>query len=243
MIFAAGYGTRLRPLTDAIPKALVPIGETTMLEIVARRLIAAGAGRIVVNVHHHADQIEELIRFRNRFGVDVVVSDERARLLDTGGGLARAAPFLTSSDPFLLHNVDVFSDIDLRRLAEAHRETSPLATLVVNTRQSSRHLLFDDHGLIGYGNDATGLSERVRAVIGRERRYAFCGIHAISPRIFDLITEQGAFSIIALYMRLAMLGERIIPHVALDDELWIDIGSHLELERAREIARTRQRSS
>lgn len=214
-----------------------------MLEIVARRLIDAGTQKLVINVHHHADQIRDVVRRCDSFGVDVVISDESDALLDTGGGLAKAAPLLTSSDPFLLHNVDVFSDVDLRRLTATHRESSPLASLVVNTRPSSRYLLFDDVGLVGYGNDATGLCEKARPVVGVERRYSFCGIHAISPRIFNLITEEGAFSIIALYMRLAGLGERILPHPMLDHELWIDIGTPTELERTREIARAQDRSS
>lgn len=243
MILAAGYGSRLRPVTDTIPKALVSVGQLTMLEIVARRLIDAGTKRLVVNVHHHADQVESLIRRQKEFGVETVISDERDALLDTGGGLAHARRLLTGSDPFLLHNVDVYSDIDLCRLLESHRSANSLATLVVNNRPSSRYLMFDDHGLTGHGSDLTGIVERARPNIGLERRYAFCGIHAISSRIFDLITERGAFSIVTLYTRLAAMGQNIVPLVARDDELWIDVGAPERLEQARRIAASRPQSS
>lgn len=237
MIFAAGIGTRLRPLTDTTPKALIEVGDMPMLERVARRLVAAGADRIIVNVHHHAEQI---IAFLDRLdlGVQTLVSDESDLLLDTGGGLSNASRLFRRDKAFLVHNGDIYSDIDLRALFASHNDQRELATLAVMERDVSRYLLFDEDGsLCGYGNLSTGLLRTAREPAGRTTALGFCGIHAISSRIFDRITERGPFSIIDLYLRLASEGERIAAH-RVDGATWIDIGKPEQLARARELARS-----
>lgn len=233
MILAAGLGTRLRPITDTIPKALIPVGGVPMLERVARRLIAAGATQLVVNVHHHAGQIEAFLRERHGFGVHVSISDESDGVLETGGGLLHAAPFFRRDAPFFLHTADVLSDCDLRAVYRFHQEQQggALATLVVNNRPATRYFLFDDDGLCGHGNDATGVVRHAREPIGQLRAMSFCGIHVIAPRIFELITERGKFSIVDLYLRLAADGHRLLPYDS-SGCLWIDIGKPEQLQRA-----------
>jgi NDP-sugar pyrophosphorylase family protein len=233
MIFAAGLGTRLRPLTDSMPKALIDINGRPTIEHVARRLIAAGATRLIINVHHHGGMIERYIREHDSFGVEVLFSDESDLLRETGGGLAFAAPLFRRDAPFLLHNADVISDIDLAELYRTHCRNAPLATLVMMERPTSRYLVVDEEGLFcGWGNSATGAERLARTPTGEGIRLGFCGIHAISPEIFDTIEESGVFSIISLYMRLAEQGARIETYRA-DGARWIDIGSHEQLELAR----------
>lgn len=234
MIFAAGLGTRLRPLTDEIPKALVEIGGVPMLEHVARRLVGAGASRLIINVHHHAEKVRRFIAEREGFGVEVLVSDETELLLDTGGGLRNAAPLFHGDAPFLIHNVDVVTDIDLSCLYDAHCGGGALATLAVLERDSRRYLVFDNQGLCGYGGPQGG--QMAREPEGSVQRLGFTGIHAISPEIFSLIEEEGVFSIIPLYMRLAAAGHRIMPH-RVDGSHWMDIGSPEKLAQAREMVR------
>ena len=233
MILAAGLGTRLRPLTDETPKALVEVGDVPMLEHVARRLIAAGATRLVVNLHHHAAQIRDFLRRRDDFGVEVVLSDEPERPLETGGGLQHAAPLFRREAPFLLHNVDVLTDLDLRALYAARAQDDALAALAVRARETPRYLVFDAAGLCGYGNADTGHEHLIRTPEGTVERLDFCGVQALAPRIFDLMTEDGAFSIINVYLRLARAGEVIRPF-RVDGAFWIDIGRPERLEAARQ---------
>ncbi len=235
MIFAAGLGTRLRPYTDTTPKALIEVGGRPMLELVARRLVAVGADRIIVNVHHHAGQMNAFLEGLD-LGAEIAISDESDHLLETGGGLKKAAPLFRGSEPFLLHNGDIYSEIDLAALYRAHDESRSLATLAVMERDTSRYLLFDGEGsLCGYGNRATGLLRKGREPIGPTVELGFCGIHVISPRIFELITESGPFSIIDLYVRLIAAGHRVAAH-RVDGSVWVDIGKPEQLERARSLA-------
>lgn len=232
MILAAGLGTRLRPLTNDIPKALVPVGDRPMLEHVARRLIEAGATRLVINVHHHADQIQRFLEERDHFGVEVFVSEEPAQRLETGGGLKHASRFFQKKAPFWMHNADVFTDIDLRALYEAHEASGALATLACRAAETPRYLTFDaEDNLCGYG-DREGNEHIVRAPACATERLDFCGVQVISPRIFDLMTETGVFSIINTYLRLSSEGERIVPY-RVDGATWIDVGNHERLEEAR----------
>jgi len=233
MILAAGLGTRLRPLTDTIPKALVEIEGITMLERVAHRLIAAGATRLIVNAHAHAEQIGRFIEEREGFGVETYVSDESDCLLDTGGALLKAAHLFRRDGVFLLHNADILTNLDLRALLVAHHNAGdPLATLFTMHRESTRYLAFDAQGLYASGNAATETERTARSPRGAIERLGFGGVHAISTRIFDMIEERGVFSIIPLYLRLAGLGERILPYTS-DAAIWFDIGSMEKLERAR----------
>ncbi len=236
MILAAGRGTRLIPITDEVPKALVDVDGVPMLERVARRLVDAGARRIVVNVHHLGDQVVRFIEEREGFGAEVVISDESDMLLDTGGGLYHAREAFAGDEPILLHNVDVLSDIDLAALVDRHRSSDALASLAVMEREATRHLLFDDVGLVGHGNAATGSDRMAREPRTAVRRMGFCGIHVLSPTIFNRITERGVFSIIDVYMRLAAEGEPIVP-IDVNGAFWMDIGTHRQLEEARRCVR------
>lgn len=253
MILAAGLGTRLRPLTRDRPKALVEIAGRTMLEIALSRLRSFGIREVMINVHHFAGMILDYLKTNENFGMRIEVSREEL-LLDTGGGLKKAAWFFLEEsggpeNPFILHNVDVISTIDLRRMVEFHTVNRALATLAVQNRETSRYLLFNDQlRLCGRRAAPGGKSELVRSnptVTLREgaasalpknaestgasapevplQALAFSGIHVISPRIFPMMTEEGAFSIIDSYLRLAARGENILAFRA-DEYYWRDLG-------------------
>ena len=231
MILAAGRGTRLQPLTDTVPKALVRVGGVTMLERTARRLIAAGTSRLIVNSHHLGEQVDRFMEENDFFGVEGYVSREEEEILDTGGGLLAAARFFRRDSPFFLHNVDILCDADLQAMYRAACASQALAVLAVMEREATRYLLFDREGLCGHGNAAAGTERLARQPVGETERLGFCGIHVISPRIFGLIEERGTFSVIPLYMRLAGAGERILPW-RIDDARWLDIGTPEKLEQA-----------
>ena len=223
MVLAAGLGTRLRPLTNDRPKALVEINGRSLLEITLERLREFGVTDVIINAHHFADMMIEFVR-RNRSGMNLEISREEV-LLDTGGGLKRAAHFFLnqgSAEPFLLHNVDVISNIDLRRMIEAHHANGALATLAVQHRKTSRYLLFDEQQQLVGRRKGEGDPEMVRSAINPQA-LAFCGIHVISPRLLQLLTEDGVFSIINAYLRLARSGEKILGFRA-DDYIWRDLG-------------------
>ncbi|HWK88921.1 MAG TPA: nucleotidyltransferase family protein [Longimicrobium sp.] len=234
MVLAAGLGTRLRPLTDHTPKALIDVGGVPMLERVARRLVEAGADRLIINVHHHADQIEAYVRERGGFGVECVVSREPGRPLETGGALLAAQALFRGDAPFFVHNADIVTEIPLREMYGVHSSSGALATLAVMERSTSRHLLFDDAGLLGRTDEKKAVDLRVRDPIGPVRKLAFGGVHVISPRFPGLLTERGAFSILDPYLRLAAAGERIVPF-RVDAYRWVDIGRPEQLEEARRL--------
>ncbi len=244
MILAAGLGTRLRPLTDTRPKALVEVGGRTLLEIALSRLHSFGIRDVIINTHHFSGQIADCLRTHDNFGMRIEISHEEV-LLDTGGGLKKAANFFlgdpaSSGEPFLLHNVDVISNIDLRRMIEFHAENRALATLAVQERISSRSLLFDDElRLCGRKSAAPGATGEGQTEMFRDssrtRALAFCGIHVISPRIFPLMTEVGVFSIIAPYLRLAGRGEKILGFRA-HEYRWRDLGRLDDLMKAEQDA-------
>jgi mannose-1-phosphate guanylyltransferase len=236
MILAAGLGTRLRPLTDDRPKALVEVAGRTLLEITIARLREFGVREVVVNVHHFAGMIVEYLRQKNNFGMRIEISEEGS-LLDTGGGLKRAAWFFReegpAAAPFILHNVDVISSIDLGRLLGFHTRNQALATLAVQRRRSSRYLLFDEQErLCGRRLVEERKTELVRPS-PRLQEAAFCGIHAISPRLLETMREEGAFSIVQAYLRLAGEGERIVAYSA-DGDSWRDLGKPESIARASE---------
>ena len=231
LIFAAGLGTRLRPLTDTTPKALLTVGGRSLLERVAARLVAAGATRLVVNVCHHAERIAEHVAERD-LGVPVRISREPGGPFDTGGGLKRARHLFTHRAPILLHNVDVLTDLPLERLLAAHAAAGALATLAVAERPSTRRLLFDADGLLGRQDDGRGLDVRVRPAVGEVVTVPFTGVHVVAPELLGRITEEGTFSILDTYLRLAAEGARVLPFRA-DGAAWIDVGRPADLERAR----------
>jgi NDP-sugar pyrophosphorylase family protein len=235
MILAAGLGTRLRPLTDNTPKALVTVGGTPMLERIARRLIAAGVDRLIVNVHHHADQIRDFVATRDGFGIQVLFSEEPDAPLETGGGLLQARPHFRDA-PFFLHNVDVVTEVDLGAMYRAHHETGALVTLAVSNRPSSRLLEFDDAGLRARVDRQADRVDAARPAQGEPRARAFAGIHVISPAFFDLVEERGAFSIMVPYLRLAGEGQSI-HSFEIGAALWLEVGDPERLERARRFLR------
>ena len=236
MILAAGLGTRLRPLTDSRPKALVEVAGRTLLEITVTRLRSFGVREVIINVHHFADMIVEYLRRNDNFGMRIELSRE-ATLLDTGGGLKKAAPFFleNASDqktPFFVHNVDVISTVDLGRMLRIHTENQALATLAVQDREASRYLLFDQElRLCGrqLGRDQAELVRRYEHL----QRLAFCGIHVISPGLFSLMKEEGAFSITDAYLELAARGADIMGFRA-DEYYWRDVGGLASLRQANE---------
>ncbi|MDR3739710.1 MAG: sugar phosphate nucleotidyltransferase [Terracidiphilus sp.] len=226
MVLAAGLGTRLRPLTDDRPKALVDVGGRTMLELTLQRLQSFGICAVMVNAHHFADLLIDYLKAHDSFGMQIEISREDV-LLDTGGGIKKTAEFFLRDGepdaPFLVHNVDVLSDIDLNAIKDFHLQRAALATLAVQERRTSRYLLFDEQGLLcGRRAGLDGEPEMARPADVTQAR-AFCGIHVLSTRIFPLLTETGAFSIIPAYLRLAGQGERIAAFRA-DGYHWRDLG-------------------
>ncbi len=238
MILAAGIGSRLRPLTDEVPKALLDVGGAPMIERVIGRLKSVGVTEIIVNLFHLGDRVVEFLAAQDNFGLRIEFTHE-SQLLDTGGGLKNAAWFFDDGKPFLLHNVDVLSEIDLGELLRFHRATGPLVTLAVQDRPSSRRLVFDREDRLCGRESPEGL-EWARGPVSGGERLAFTGIHVIDPAIFPKLTETGSFPIIQAYLRLAGQGERIVAYRA-DGRYWQDIGSPQKLEAARRRGKERGR--
>lgn len=231
MIFAAGLGTRLRPLTGVLPKALIEVGGIPMIERVILKLKSARITGILINLHHFPDQIKNFIHQKNSFGLNIQFSDESEELLETGGGLKKASFFFDDGKPFLVHNVDVLSNVNLLEMINFHTKNKALATLFVQERQTSRYLLMNDQNhLAGWKNEKTN---ETRLCFPQEKilkKMAFNGIHIIDPRIFDLFTEQGKFSIIDTYLRLATT--EIITGFMDESALFVDIGKPESLLQA-----------
>ncbi len=229
IILAAGLGTRLRPLTNTKPKALVEVAGVPLLEIVLKRLIAAGVTEVIINLHHFPEQIRDFVHSKSDFGLRVEFSHEKDRLLDTGGGLQQAAHFFDDGAPFYLHNVDIVSDFDLRAMLAAHMSEPRLVTLAVNQRETARYFIFDaDLTLCGWKSLKTGVVKNARAPKGNSLDLAFAGVHVISPEIFALLRERGSFSIVDSYLRLAAQGETIKAY-RIDGFEWRDVGKLSEL--------------
>lgn len=240
MIFAAGLGTRLRPLTDSTPKALIEVGGRTMLERVILKLRDAGVSRMVVNVHHHAAQVVDYLNANGGFGADISVSDETGRLLDTGGGVVHAASLLRAggAEPVVLHNADILTDFPLGDMIAAHELTAPDATLLVARRKSSRGLLFDGCGVMG-GWWRTDGSEIRPAGVNPDNfeSFAFGGVHIIAPSVIDALEEYAAtagevFSITPFYADRCrfMCFRSFMPE---GEYRWFDIGRPETLRLAR----------
>lgn len=231
MIFAAGLGTRLKPLTDTMPKALVSVGGEPLIRRVLQRLADAGVGRVVVNVHHFASQITQYLSENNNFGLDIAISDETEGLLETGGGIKHAARLFDAGSPVLIHNVDILSNVNLRKFyniaAESEVAAIPVdAVLLVSWRKTKRYLLFnDDMRLVGWTNIETGeVKSPYPGLDPRKcRMYAFAGIHVISPRMFPLMDDfPEKFSIIDFYLNTCATHN--IKGYVKDDLKLMDIG-------------------
>jgi N-acetyl-alpha-D-muramate 1-phosphate uridylyltransferase len=228
MILAAGKGTRMLPLTESMPKPLIQIQGVTLLEHTIRYLKYYGVDEIIINVHHFAGQIIDFIRERNSFGIRIEFSDETGELLDTGGGLYKARWFFDDGQPFILTSSDVITTLDIKAMMLHHRKMDSLVTLAVKHRKSSRDFIFDSNfSLCGWHNNNTGETRMVKEA-DHPVNIAFSAIHVISPAIFDHIIERGRFSIIQLYLRLAL--QHPIRGFEHDDSMWIECGQHGYLE-------------
>lgn len=230
IIFAAGLGSRLRPLTNYKPKALVELNGEPLIAGVIKKLFVAGVTEIVVNLHHFANELRDYIT-GNNFGVIIHFSDESQFLFDTGGGLKKAAGFFDDAQPFYAYNVDVLSNIDLKNLYNQHIANNAIATLAVRNRKSSRFLLFDkDNQLSGWENIVSNEQRLINTNREDLHPFAFSGIQVIDPRIFDLMAEVGRFSIIDVYLRIAKT-EKIKAYIH-DEDYWFDLGTINQLEEA-----------
>lgn len=249
MIFAAGLGTRLSPLTDNRPKALVEVEGKSLLEHNILKLKESGFDHIVVNIHHFGEQIIDFLNANNNFGIDIQVSDERMQLLDTGGGIKAALPLFKDSEPILIHNVDIISDIDLLAIYNSHCSATqkPGATLAVNKRQTQRYLLFDHQmNLCGWTNTATGelkpkafVEDLENDVISLDElhRFAFSGIHVVDPQLIPFLNKKSEpiFPIIDFY--LSICHDIALHAVDVTGIPWVDCGKPETLSKAVEIIR------
>lgn len=234
MIFAAGLGNRLKPLTENKPKALVEINGKPLLEILIERLKTYGYDEIIINVHHYSYQVIDFLRQKKNFNIHIEISDETNLLLDTGGGLKKAAWFFNDGQPFLVHNVDILSDINLTELYEAHINSRSLSTLAVRNRKSSRYFLFDDSiQLCGWKNVKTGDKIISRYSSPELTQLAFSGIQIVSPSIFNYIKDDGVFSITNTYIELCA-NHKITGYLH-NDSFWMDLGKPESIKKAEEI--------
>lgn len=232
LILAAGVGSRLAPLTDETPKALIPVGGVPMLERALIRLKAAGVKSFVVNAHHHPQKVADFCAdMSRRHGVPVSVSREDDLLLDTGGAIKKAAALLKGREPFFVHNADVLSDLDLKAMLKAHKETGALVTLAVRERESGRAYLFDAKGRFAGHDRGEGKITWAKGQVPNPARLPFDGIHVISPEFLDKITEGGVFSVTKTYLRLAAAGADIRAFRS-DRWAWHDIGTVEKLAAA-----------
>jgi len=234
MIFAAGLGTRLKPLTDTQPKALVPVDGKPLLQHIIGKLKQSGFDEIIINIHHFGQQIIDFVEANNHFGIRIEFSDERDQLLDTGGGIKKAAWFFDDGKPFLVHNVDILSNIDLTELYQAHLKSNPLATLVCSERQTARYLLFDhDDHLQGWINESTGEIKSPFPDFNSSdhQKFAFSGIHVLQPSIFRYMQNfPDKFSLIDFYLSVCNI-EKVNNYIPVNLKM-IDVGKWNSLEEA-----------
>ncbi len=236
MILAAGLGTRLKPFTDKHPKALAIVNGKTILQRNIEYLASFGIKEIIINVHHFASQIIDLIEANDGFGSAITFSDETNEVLETGGGIKKAAWFFENdNDAFVVMNVDILTDMNLEQMILQHKKNNPLATLAVTSRVTSRYFLFDDlNHLCGWTNEKTG----ERKISSESKNYiqkAFSGIHIISPKIFALIKMEGKFSMVDVYLELAKT--RDITAFDYSDSKFIDVGKPESILKAENLFR------
>lgn len=230
MILSAGLGTRLKPFTDKHPKALAIVNGKSLLQRNIEYLQGFGIREVMVNVHHFADQVTDLLKQNTGFGSEITISDETDKVLETGGGLKKAAWFFKDSEAFVVLNVDVLTDMNIGLMLKQHLHQQPLATLAVTGRKTSRYLLFDEmENLCGWKNEATGEQKMSRGVTGYKSK-AFSGIHAISPRIFSLLKMEGKFSMIDAYLELAKI--HTITAFDHSSSKFVDVGKPESMEIA-----------
>jgi NDP-sugar pyrophosphorylase family protein len=234
MILAAGLGTRLKPFTEKHPKALAVVNDKTILQRNIEYLASFGIKEVIVNVHHFADQVTEFVQKNKGFGSVILLSDETDELLETGGGIKKAAWFFEKDpSPFIVMNVDVLTDLDLKEMILQHEHKKPLATLAVTSRKTSRYFLFNEQGeLCGWRNAITG-EEKLSRLTGNYVEKAFSGIHVISPHIFSLIKMQGKFSMVDVYLDLCKTNT--ITSFDHSNSKFIDVGKPESILKAEEM--------
>jgi NDP-sugar pyrophosphorylase family protein len=232
MILAAGLGTRLKPLTDSMPKALVEVNGVSLLETNINKLINYGCNHIVINVHHFANQIIDHINNKH-YNADIFISQEKDLLLDTGGGLVNAKQYFDTSSDILIHNVDIISKINFLDLYKFHSQNNSIATLAVSERETSRYLLFDkENNLCGWENTKTG--EKIIAKEDKNlMRFGFSGIQFIKPGLINLINKEGSFPIIPEYLNLAKFYP--IKSYLHSKDIWVDVGKLDAIEKAEKL--------
>jgi len=231
VIFAAGLGTRLKPLTNDKPKALVKVGNKTLLELAIRFLQKQGINEFVINIHHFGQLVLDYLEANNNFGSTIHISDERDQLLNTGGGLVAMEKWL-KEEPFIIYNVDILSKINLSQMINVHKKSESLVTLAVSDRVSSRYFLFDNsQKLCGWKNIKTG---EVKLVLSKTEQFqdlAFSGIHIISPDIFNYKPDDKVFSIVDWYLELAK--DHRLSGFNHSGTFWLDVGKIPTLEEAK----------
>jgi len=233
MILAAGHGTRLRPLTGRIPKPLVRFQGKPLLEIIIEKLLYFGVDKIVVNIHHLADQVVEFLESRDYYNRKVVVSDETDRLMDTGGGVLKAMELLDNGEPFILCNVDVYTNLDLYKLVVAHKAGNALMTIAVKKRSTSRSLLFDEQNwLAGWLNNTTGEKKIIREVTGDLTDYGNSCVYVINPEFFRLVSTSEPVSLTDLYLDLAK--KYLIKGYVHNQDYWYNLGLYDTFLKAEE---------
>lgn len=231
LILAAGLGTRLRPITDNKPKALVEINGIPLIEIVIKRLIEAGFDQLIINVHHFAKQVIDYLESKNHFGIKIKISDESDLLLDTGGGLKKAEWFFNDDKPFLVHNVDIITDLELSNLYNFQLSNRYIATLAVQKRESSRYFLFDEQkNLCGWKNEKTNEIKMAREPEGSLTKFAFSGIHTADTHIFNFMPEENIFSLVDLFLKVA--SKHQITYFEHTNSQFIDLGKKENLIKA-----------
>ena len=233
MIFAAGLGTRLRPLTNDRPKAMVEIRDMPLLEITIRRLRHFGYRDIIINVHHYSKMIVDFLAAKKNFGIDITVSDETSMVLETGGGLKKASWFF-EEEPFLIHNVDILTNLNYHKVLDFHKNNNAIATLATRNRSTSRYLLFNKNNVLsGWKNIKTGEVKMSRGKEGETHPLAFSGIHIIDPKLFSHFTRDGKFSIIDTYLEVAKTETLVgFDH---SDGIWLDVGKPEALAKGEEV--------
>ena len=236
MIFAAGLGTRLRPLTDDRPKALVEVKGMPLLEINIRRLIHFGVREIIINTHHFAEKIEAFLDSRDRFGIRIVTSQEVEKPLETGGGLKKAAWFFDDGQPFLVCNADILSSIDLKKMYNTHCVSDALATYAIQKRDTSRYKLHDTEGSLCGWMNVTTKRVRMSKMAAELGMFSFSGFHVINPSIFLTAPEDDFFSMIDWYLSICV--EHKIMGYRHDDDVWCDVGKPETLAEAAHILNT-----
>lgn len=233
-ILAAGLGTRLKPITDSKPKALVEINGIPIIEHLIKKLISFGFSSIIINIHHFADQIVDFVKSKKSFGIDIQFSDERDLLLDTGGGLKKAQWFFNDNKPFLIHNVDALTNINLVEMYNYHLQQNSIATLAVQKRNSSRYFYFDEQAtLCGWINEKSKEKKIVRESVSELKKFAFSGIQFVNPSIFELMPRSNIFSLVDLYLSIA--SQHRITYFDHSNSLFIDLGKKENLTEAEKI--------